>query len=148
MSKNLNVYKLNRRLEEMGIQVQFFKTKTRFRVLELDQIYRGAEYTKNPFLYLKQKQLMAMVPTDFIESCNYKELTPENKSRLVAAIRSVWDDIAYDSLQLHPDHYMTAEEIRDVVADYVYRESTDWEEFSHEDQEIVLREAITRSESL
>lgn len=69
-------------------------------------------------------------------------LQPEVRRVFVAAVIKTWDYIAADSLAQMPNQTMTAQECREVTADYVYMFSKDFNQLSPELRDAILKEAI------
>jgi phage-related protein len=47
------------------------------------------------------------------------ELTPEIEAELLRGLEKVWDRICYDCLHLMPNNSMEADEVREIVVDYL-----------------------------
>ena len=70
------------------------------------------------------------------------ELTAELKVELVESVKDAWGGIGFNLLQAKPTKEMLAEEIREVVANYVNHEK--WWQLTQEQKDEVLVAAITR----
>lgn len=71
-----------------------------------------------------------------------KALSPKLKEEMIRACQATWLSIGIDMLRRQPDQSMSAENAREITADYVT--ASEWWDITHEERAVCLREAIPR----
>ena len=64
----------------------------------------------------------------------------ETKERFVQACRQEWGRICFDILTICPEDMMEAEEVQEVLCDYI--EASGWWKLTHEERHECLAEAV------
>jgi hypothetical protein len=141
------IAELNDTLLPLG--VRFRQTKTKIRIEDL----------KGNFLRYKNSLIAALksyAPAGYagltfddllaLGQREYVPLTEELRKSLVQEAIDVWNEIAYDWLQLFDNHECSAEDAREGVGDRM--ENRTFYRLSSEDQNSILVEAIPNAQSM
>ena len=73
-------------------------------------------------------------------------MNAETKKRFVQACQDEWQQICFDILAVCPEDTMKAEEVQEVLADYINEKG--WWKLSHDERAECLAEAIPYDQSM